>query len=87
MDSVPQGKRCVYQVVRVSGTIRKSEEEAIQRARALIVRAKNEAALASGSSLDDILGIAKRIDSVETRPLDMSHLEGNDQDFSADDST
>ena len=31
---------CVVQVVRVSGTIRKSEEEAIRRARASIVKAR-----------------------------------------------
>ncbi len=35
---------CVFQVVRVSGTIRKSEEEAIRRARAAISRAKKDAA-------------------------------------------
>lgn len=34
---------CVFQVVRVSGTIKKSEEEAIKRARAAIMRAKREA--------------------------------------------
>lgn len=34
------GKRCVIRVVRVSGTIRKAEEEAVRRARREIVRAK-----------------------------------------------
>lgn len=33
---------CVFQVVRVSGTIRKSEEEAIRRARDAIMRAKRK---------------------------------------------
>lgn len=33
---------CVFQVVRVSGTIRKSEEEAIRRARYAIMRAKRK---------------------------------------------
>lgn len=33
---------CVIRVVRVSGTIRKSEEELLRRARAEIVRAKRE---------------------------------------------
>lgn len=33
---------CVFQVVRVSGTIRKSEEEAIRRARGAILRAKRK---------------------------------------------
>ncbi|EXJ84339.1 hypothetical protein A1O3_05006 [Capronia epimyces CBS 606.96] len=36
------GVRCVVRVVRVSGTIRKSEEEVLRRARAQIVRAKRE---------------------------------------------
>lgn len=33
---------CVFQVLRVSGTIRKSEEEAIRRARDAIMRAKRK---------------------------------------------
>lgn len=36
----PVDKTCVIQVVRVSGTIKKSEEEAIRRARMTIVRAQ-----------------------------------------------
>lgn len=34
--------KCVVRVVRVSGTIRKSEEEVLRRARREIVRAKRE---------------------------------------------
>lgn len=33
---------CVFRVVRVSGTIKKCEQEAIKRARAAILRAKRE---------------------------------------------
>ncbi|KAI0431614.1 ribonuclease P/MRP protein subunit [Xylaria sp. FL1042] len=42
MNSVPikNGKPCVFRVVRVSGTIRQVEEEAIRRARNLIFEAK-----------------------------------------------
>ncbi|PMD62836.1 uncharacterized protein K444DRAFT_511400, partial [Hyaloscypha bicolor E] len=42
MTSVPvkDGKNCVFRVVRVSGTIRKAEEEAIRRARELILKAR-----------------------------------------------
>lgn len=36
----PVDQACVIQVVRVSGTIKKAEEEAIRRARAVIVRAQ-----------------------------------------------
>jgi len=40
----PIDQRCVMQVVRVSGTIKKAEEEAIRRARLSIVRARRAAA-------------------------------------------
>ena len=40
-----QPRACVLKVVRVSGTIRKAEEEAIRRARADIMRAKRESGL------------------------------------------
>lgn len=48
MDTLPGPQRgsapirCVTRVVRVSGTIRKSEEEVLRRARRDIVRAKRE---------------------------------------------
>ncbi|KIV87650.1 hypothetical protein PV11_03182 [Exophiala sideris] len=48
MDTLPGASRgdapvrCVVRVVRVSGTIRKSEEEVLRRARREIVRAKRE---------------------------------------------
>jgi ribonuclease P/MRP protein subunit POP5 len=42
MDHVPvkDGRPCIFRVVRVSGTIRKAEEEAIRQARALVLAAK-----------------------------------------------
>lgn len=60
MDSVPvrNGKKCVYRVVRVSGTIRKAEEEAIRRAREMIMRARRQLGDQSGASLEGILGKA-----------------------------
>ncbi|KAH8792887.1 Rpp14/Pop5 family-domain-containing protein [Hyaloscypha finlandica] len=58
MTSVPvkDGKNCVFRVVRVSGTIRKAEEEAIRRARELILKARREIGEKSDSTLDDIFG-------------------------------
>lgn len=50
---------CVMQVVRVSGTIKKAEEEAIRRARAAILRAKREDG-AGGS--DDVMGMFSQLD-------------------------
>lgn len=47
MDRIPttrgEGRPCIFRVVRVSGTLRKAEEEAIQQARRLIIAAKEEA--------------------------------------------
>ena len=42
MDHVPvkDGRPCIFRVVRVCGTIRKAEEEAIRQARALVLAAK-----------------------------------------------
>lgn len=51
-----QARPCVVQVMRVSGTIKKSEEEAIQRARAAILKAKREAVDSATEGLNLILG-------------------------------
>ena len=47
---------CAIQVVRVSGTIKKAEEEAIRRARAAILRAKRESGEGSADGLLGLLG-------------------------------
>ena len=49
---------CVMHVVRVSGTIRKAEEEVIRRAREAILRARRESG--GSGNLDAILGSADR---------------------------
>ncbi|KAL2044380.1 hypothetical protein N7G274_003085 [Stereocaulon virgatum] len=46
-------RACVMQVVRVSGTIKKAEEEAVRRARGAILRARREG---GEGSLDGFLG-------------------------------
>ncbi|KAI4741842.1 hypothetical protein E4T50_07743 [Aureobasidium sp. EXF-12298] len=51
----PVDQACVIQVVRVSGTIRKAEEEAIRRAKAAILRATAQGKT-SDFSLDKMLG-------------------------------
>ncbi|KAL8854391.1 MAG: hypothetical protein Q9221_000878 [Calogaya cf. arnoldii] len=50
---------CVMQVVRISGTIRKAEEEVIRRARAAILKAKGENSQRERAGFDAILGPAK----------------------------
>ena len=57
---------CVMQVVRVSGTIKKAEEEAIRRARAAILRAKREDA--DGGS-DDVMGMFNQLDDGDALEL------------------
>lgn len=67
MDHVPTkegpGSPCIFRVVRVSGTIRKAEEEAIRQARLHILAAQEEAeqrmqvgstVLASATDKDDV---------------------------------
>ncbi|TKA69254.1 hypothetical protein B0A49_03078 [Cryomyces minteri] len=51
----PVAQSCVVQVVRVSGTIRKAEEEAIRRARASVLRARR-AAGGDGLGVEALLG-------------------------------
>ena len=65
VPGVRDGKSCVYRVVRVSGTIRKAQEEAIRRARELILTAQREQNEKSESTLDGILGKAglEKLDS------------------------
>lgn len=50
------------QVVRVSGTIKKAEEEAVKRARAAILRAKRDS---GEGSTDGLLGILGKRDEEE----------------------
>ena len=50
---------CVMQVVRVSGTIKKAEEEAIRRARAAMLRAKREN---KDESTDNVIGMLNQLD-------------------------
>lgn len=75
MDHVPtkdgRGRRCIFRVVRVSGTIRKAEEEAIRQARRIILAAREEEKDLGGSSFiptladtssrkdESVMGIAK----------------------------
>ncbi|KXH32264.1 Rpp14 family protein [Colletotrichum nymphaeae SA-01] len=55
MNRVPlksgEGKPCTFKVVRVSGTIRKAEEEAVRQARQLVLAAKDSSAAAAGGAL------------------------------------
>jgi ribonuclease P/MRP protein subunit POP5 len=58
MKNVPvrDGKSCVFRVVRVSGTMRKAQEEAIRRARDIILKAQRGASEKEDGTLDSIFG-------------------------------
>jgi ribonuclease P/MRP protein subunit POP5 len=68
MSRVPvrDGRPCVFRVVRVSGTVRKVEEEAVCRAKLLVLAAKDEMAGSRGSSAADALGALLRSDGAGT---------------------
>ena len=55
MQVQAQAQTCVMQVVRVSGTIRKAEEEAIRRAKADITKAKVQNVTGEKDGLDELL--------------------------------
>ena len=77
------GKRCVVQVVRVSGTIRKSEEELLRRAKQDLVRAK-AAEDGVGSAIFGRLSgpsaptSARTVDQIEENIMDV-HDEDEDE--------
>jgi ribonuclease P/MRP protein subunit POP5 len=58
MNRVPvkDGKSCVFRVVRVSGTIRKAQEELIRRAREIMLKAQREMDDQGNATLDSIFG-------------------------------
>jgi len=73
MDKIPvkDGSHCIFRVVRVSGTIRTVEEEAIRRARDLILRARRELGGRNDSTIDGIFSKDNNRQNIE-----------HDQDFS-----
>jgi ribonuclease P/MRP protein subunit POP5 len=77
----PIDQACVIQVVRVSGTIRKAEEEAIRRAKAAILRATAQGK-ASDFGLDKMLGTGGS--SSNTRAGASIGIESDDEDDDMD---
>ncbi len=77
---------CVFQVVRVSGTIRKAEEEAVRRARLSIRQAQRDAGMSATS--DSILKPVASIldDRLQTDIVDgIEDMDGDDDDEDAGD--
>lgn len=80
---VKDGRNCVFRVVRVSGTIRKAEEEAIRRARELILKTRQQLGEKRDSILDDIFGSAE---AETTKEEDVLIVDRSDSEEEKDDS-
>lgn len=68
IDHVPTksgpGKSCIFQVVRVSGTIKQVEHEAVRRARLLILAAKDQMAGTAPNALNALFGTGNSADDL-----------------------
>lgn len=84
MNTIPTadgpGRPCIYHVVRVSGTIRKAEEEAIRQAKQLIIAAKEEAGVGSGL----LLGSEQTPTTQSVMDLDVNDESDDDIDSMSD---
>ncbi|CAI4210647.1 unnamed protein product [Parascedosporium putredinis] len=82
MDQIPvsDGSSCIFRVVRVSGTIRKAEQEAIRRARQLILAAKADSESGSLSSVFGQPGNSETVDLMDDVMDESSSDSGGDGD-------
>jgi ribonuclease P/MRP protein subunit POP5 len=84
MNRVPgkDGKRCVFRVVRLSGTIRKAEEEAIRSARQLLLAASIHTAAPSPLELAQAARQPTGALDMDVEIGDDDNDEGNNSDMS-----
>jgi ribonuclease P/MRP protein subunit POP5 len=86
MESLPGARRgdegvsCVMRVVRVSGTIKKAEEDVVRCARREIVRAKMAMEGREGDLLETILGPATKTDQLKGKISGIEGIEVFDED-------
>lgn len=59
VPGVRDARKCVFRVVKVSGTIRKAQEEVVRRARGLMLAAQREQSGKSDMTLSGIFGRAE----------------------------
>lgn len=87
MDHVPTkdgpGNPCIFQVVRVSGTIKQVEHEAVRRARLLVLAAKDEMAGKGSDALNALFGNENSTDDVTMVDADDGSV--SEGDFDDDD--
>ena len=81
----------MMQVIRVSGTIRKAEEEIIRRARGAILKARRESQDREGVVLDQILGtdnggmVSARLERDEVLASGIEDVEDDEDDEDEED--
>ncbi|KAI9798017.1 MAG: hypothetical protein M1835_005020 [Candelina submexicana] len=80
----PEKKPCVIQVVRVSGTIKKAEQEAIRRARASIMSARRAAGDTGENELDKYLARVEEGDAEKAEAMEGIEDEDGDDDDDED---
>jgi len=80
----PSEMPCVLTVVHVSGTIRKSEEEAIRRARELIRRAREGGADGLGLVMGTMAGMGEHAMELDDGDEDGSEDSGDDDSADGD---
>lgn len=81
MSYVPAGDRkpCIFRVVHVSGTVRKAEEEAVRRARELMIAVEDEARDNDAGTLNKLFGRPGKpsSDVAMSDPLDAGDASGS----------
>lgn len=89
MDRVPTkngpGSLCVFRVVRVSGTIKKVEEEAIRQARLMVLAAKDEMTGKESDALNSLFGARSSINDVSMVDMDVDDASFSEGDVQAND--
>ena len=89
MNRIPvkDGRNCVFRVIRVSGTIRKAQEELVRRAREMMLKAQRDIDGQGDATLESIFG--KGLDAVDstnsTQVVDNSDTEEEEDELSDDD--
>lgn len=86
MSAVPvkDGKKCVFRVVRVSGTLRLAEKEVIRRAREMILKAR-EMGEQGEATLDGIFGNTQELATTEKDTLMVDRSDSEEDEEGDDD--
>lgn len=81
MNRVPvkDGRKCVFRVVRVSGTIRKAQEELVRKTREIMVKAQRQMDENGDATLESIFG-KEGVMADSTKDVQMADRSDTDED-------